>query len=373
MKNLLRKLASPLLEARRLRRWPKQPPYNYTNEPRKPTDQIHQDLRRWKEKFGSFSFDYFEYGADIVGRDVEDYVPYDLFKDYRYASNSRLDGKCDFNYDCLLEDKLVFSRFADSLGYPVPTTYAVLDPDRFEVSRTREVHAPDVFGTVFDGYTGILKPVLGGEGADVFLLEISEGTVFLNSEAVASADLFGRLTTKYIFQELVRQHPALARLNESSVNTLRMITAQKDGRAIALGAVLRVGGAGAHIDNWSQGGIVVNVDLERGEISGKGTYKAGNPTVDVHPGSGIRLDGYPLPNVQECVETACAFHDDLYGLHSIGWDIAITEEGPSFLEGNAYWSGFVMASIPKIMPRYLDTLDTLPPKPYRHQNVRLID
>jgi hypothetical protein len=30
-------------------------------------------------------------------------------------------------------------------------------------------------------------------------------------------------------------------------------------------------------------------------------------------------------------------HSFFYGIHSIGWDIAITEDGPVFIEGNDNW------------------------------------
>ena len=30
-------------------------------------------------------------------------------------------------------------------------------------------------------------------------------------------------------------------------------------------------------------------------------------------------------------------HSKLYRIHSVGWDIAITEEGPVFIEGNSKW------------------------------------
>lgn len=372
MPSLLRNTFEPLLEARRLRRWPHEERRNFTNEPRKPVAEIQRDMKAWKARFGSYGYDYFEYGADIEGRNVEDFMPYELFKQYRNASNSELRGRGDFNYDCVLEDKMLFSRLAASFGYPVPETYAIVEPDRFEVGGTRAVHPSQDFADVFAGRTGILKPVVGGEGANVFLVRVDEDGITLDGERVTSEALFARLTTKYIFQELIRQHPALARLNESSVNTLRMITAQKDGRAIPLGTGVRIGRAGAHIDNWAQGGLIVNVDVEQERTRGKGIYKAG-PTTEVHPDSGIALDGYALPFISEAVEVACAFHDDLYGFHSIGWDIAITESGPSIIEGNAYWSGFLMAIVPGFAPRYLETLSNLPPTPHRHQQARLIN
>lgn len=30
-------------------------------------------------------------------------------------------------------------------------------------------------------------------------------------------------------------------------------------------------------------------------------------------------------------------HKSLYGIHSIGWDVAITDQGPVLIEGNDNW------------------------------------
>ena len=34
---------------------------------------------------------------------------------------------------------------------------------------------------------------------------------------------------------------------------------------------------------------------------------------------------------------AIKLHKYLYRCHSVGWDIAITEKGPVFIEGNGWW------------------------------------
>lgn len=34
---------------------------------------------------------------------------------------------------------------------------------------------------------------------------------------------------------------------------------------------------------------------------------------------------------------ALELHTKMYRCHSVGWDIAITEKGPVFIEGNGLW------------------------------------
>jgi hypothetical protein len=53
------------------------------------------------------------------------------------------------------------------------------------------------------------------------------------------------------------------------------------------------------------------------------------------------------------VAAAARFHADLPGLHSIGWDIALTEGGPVFIEGNQEWgTGILMTAHPSLVPRF---------------------
>ena len=61
--------------------------------------------------------------------------------------------------------------------------------------------------------------------------------------------------------------------------------------------------------------------------------------------------------INEAVELAKKIHEFFYGIHSIGWDIALTENGPVFLEGNNGWEiSIMLATDPDIKKRYLSTL-----------------
>ena len=44
-----------------------------------------------------------------------------------------------------------------------------------------------------------------------------------------------------------------------------------------------------------------------------------------------------IPYFQEAVREAIKLHNVMYRCHSVGWDIAITENGPIFIEGNGLW------------------------------------
>jgi hypothetical protein len=56
-----------------------------------------------------------------------------------------------------------------------------------------------------------------------------------------------------------------------------------------------------------------------------------------HPDSGVVFEGYKIPYYEEAVALAKRCMDSFYGLKSVGWDVAITTDGPVIIEGNDDW------------------------------------
>jgi glutathione synthase/RimK-type ligase-like ATP-grasp enzyme len=57
--------------------------------------------------------------------------------------------------------------------------------------------------------------------------------------------------------------------------------------------------------------------------------------VPVHPMTGERIEGFQLPFWKESVELALRAHETLPTIALVGWDIALTAEGPVIIEGNS--------------------------------------
>ena len=144
---------------------------------------------------------------------------------------------------------------------------------------------------------------------------------------------------KFILQKAIHQHPAVAKLNETAINTLRIITIKSgENDYKVLGGGIRIGNSRTgNVDNWAAGGIFVNIDENTGKLSEKGVYKPKYGTTDTKTESGIIFKDYVIPYYQEVKEIVCKAHKYFYNVDSIGWDIAITESGPVFIEGNDNW------------------------------------
>ena len=138
----------------------------------------------------------------------------------------------------------------------------------------------------------------------------------------------------FIIQDLVEQHEALARLNPTSLNTLRIISFYFKNEVHILSAQLRIGGSGAKVDNYSSGGFACNV-CEDGRLSERAVSKAHGWATE-HP-NGFRFADIVVPQYQRLIKVICEEHARLPHLNIIGWDFAIGKNGePVFIELNVF-------------------------------------
>ncbi len=136
-----------------------------------------------------------------------------------------------------------------------------------------------------------------------------------------------------IVEDVIVQHPAMAALNPSSTNTLRVVTIINEQGPHVLYAHIRIGNSDRPVDNLHSGGMFSPIDLDTGKIQYPAYDKARN-TYTHHPRTGVELQGYQIPYWREtrelCLKAALVVPQMRY----VGWDVAITERGPIFVEGN---------------------------------------
>ena len=159
----------------------------------------------------------------------------------------------------------------------------------------------------------------------------------------------------YLLQQRIQQHPEMSRLHPPSINAIRLVTFNNEGNVQVFWAALKIGARGNRVDNVACGGLAVRIDLTSGRLQGDGMFLPGQgTTTDRHPDTGVLFDGFEIPYFHEAIQSAKDAHRHLYGVHSIGWDIAITPAGPTIIEGNDNWAGhFAMAFVPKFRSRFM--------------------
>lgn len=135
-----------------------------------------------------------------------------------------------------------------------------------------------------------------------------------------------------IIEEFIKQHHEIAEFYDKAVNCLRVITVLKHGKVNILVANLTFGSE-YEIANASYGGITVEVDVETGELISPGG-QFGHHIFEVHPYSNKKFKGFVIPFWHEIVEMLSECGKEVPQIGYVGWDIAITENGPVIIEGN---------------------------------------
>ena len=115
----------------------------------------------------------------------------------------------------------------------------------------------------------ILKPTVdtcSGEGVMMFK---KQNERYVSSKGILFSDEFlNEYGDDYVIQEVIQQHPDLAKFNPTSVNTLRICTYRSvnDELVTVTGALIRIGKSGEVVDNAHAGGCFVGIDLESGNL-----------------------------------------------------------------------------------------------------------
>lgn len=243
----------------------------------------------------------------------------------------------DDAYSSLVNDKYVFHCMCQQHKLPVPKLYGVIRKGNF-VPADRELPAVQRG----DDKKIVLKPVRGMQGKGIYFVNIQDISD-LSGETCACALPEGfreaSLNTDFVVQELIRQHPRLDEVNPHSLNTVRIITLlTSENKAEVLAAMLRTSSDESPVDNFSTGGIVVGIDMDTGNLSPAGFLKIPyGTTVTSHPVTGRQFSDFQIPYWQDLKDVAAKAQQVFYQLKAIGWDFAITQDGPVLIEGNIEW------------------------------------
>ncbi|MBR3786073.1 MAG: hypothetical protein IKJ77_06695 [Firmicutes bacterium] len=149
---------------------------------------------------------------------------------------------------------------------------------------------------------------------------------------------FEKLCAEYdsfIVEDLIKPHETIRALNPDSVNTVRVVTYFDGRKTIIHDTFMKVGKKGSFVDNGGAGGIFVSVNPETGTFKSAGCDENG-VVYETHPDTGIRFNGYQLPDWKQARKLAMKLSTKVPGINYIGWDFTYTEKGKWIIvEGNA--------------------------------------
>ncbi len=234
----------------------------------------------------------------------------------------------DPSYEHVMEDKNLYSVLFPSVKRPetickhFATTIYGNAPDHYTDDDFTPLSREEAVRRCLAGGKFIIKPTCDtGGGSDVKSFSSEDG-----AEAIEA--LFDSYRgVDFIIQRFVKQHADLARLNDSSLNTMRIVTMVFHEKPYLLSAILRVGHQGSPVDNYSSGGyqctILPDGTLDRlaaTKVSGVDEYVEENE-------NGLRFEGIRVPSWDAAQKLVMELAVKLPHLKYIGWDIAVDEDG----------------------------------------------
>jgi hypothetical protein len=85
---------------------------------------------------------------------------------------------------------------------------------------------------------------------------------------------------------------------------------------------------------------MVPIDLETGALAARGRRRPDRDPGFLlrHPDTGVEFASVRVPHWEAVLQLVKAGARALHPLGSLGWDVAVTPEGPVAIEANAYWA-----------------------------------
>ena len=176
-------------------------------------------------------------------------------------------------------------------------------------------------------------------------------------------DIFKDFESDFLIQEVLKQHPFLSSLNESSVNVVRVISLFFNGKAVPVNYTLRCGAQGAvtdnHITKDGRGMFVIGINSD-GTLKNEAYHSCGERITKAP--NGTEFAGVKLPNFDKVLEMTTRIHSQLPHFGFIGFDVCFDEDGtPRIMELNFRGPGvlyYQYANGPLLGERTQEIIDT---------------
>jgi Sugar-transfer associated ATP-grasp len=230
-----------------------------------------------------------------------------------------------------VQDKDRFAEICAARGFPHVRTLAVFKGGRQVYPATRFV--PDIPQI----WTKALRLLSGAGGARW----VRDGTSYRNSAGLrVPAASLGEEFRKQdcLVQPYIDNHPDIARITNQALAALRIVTGLNEHAEAEFVTSVIVLPIGAHEPP------VAGVGCSITAVTGRIRYAElpdGMP-VRNHPDTGALIIGIDLPFWRESVDLVRRAHAIAFPRFAfLGWDVALTKDGPLLLEANSGWGALL--------------------------------
>ncbi len=312
-------------------------PSFYSHLKRKDRQARIDDNIRWYEEYNYLNKFYNDFGLDIENfRNQDDYLEDWIIIEQRRSIHH--DGIDPLLNRVIADNKFFFYSLMETLmpGY-TPKLRVVLQGSNLFYPIFKNSSVSEAIKKLRNGKY-VLKSILGMKGNDIYILEKKKGSLYLDNKKINIEKIL-ELTKnqRYLIQDCLIQNSEFGKIAPNSVNTIRVETLRWHKEVHIYYAIARFSTKeDVSYDNASQGGTFVGVDIEQGTLREYGEYLNIPDKHELqHPISKIVYKDFKIPYWNEIVSLVKQIHPLFYELASIGWDIAITEDGPVIVEINS--------------------------------------
>lgn len=276
----------------------------------------------------------------MLGQNVPTY-----WHEYFFSRNGNFSVK--YIPTCIYHQQIIYklNQFGVRHAYVDKGIYDIYFPD---VNRPQTI-VKNMNGYYYDGQKAIsyaeaiercrnLKAVVSkpstegmwGEGVRVFHTENGR----MNGDGMTMEELFNSYGKNFIIQEKIEQHADMAKLNPTSLNTLRVLSYRDEKEVHILYVVVRIGRMGKQVDNETAGGINADIDIASGTILDCAYGTPAEKRIETTD-CGTVLKGFAIPSFDKVVALVKELHQRLPYFNLIGWDFGIDQnDEPVLIEWN---------------------------------------
>lgn len=238
----------------------------------------------------------------------------------------------------LLDDKAKFYRLLTYRGFDdyLPTVFG-----RIENGISDNIPKVEVLELLKQENRLVIKPVTGAAGSGIKICTVMDDGIRVNGKLVSNQQFLTELGTiePALVTEYCKQAQYSAEIYPESANTIRVLTMQPKGEDPFIAtAVHRFGSESTNnLDNFSQGGLSAEVNLDTGELSAAAEYLSdGNVRWhDIHPDTHSKIHSINVPGWGEIKKQLLDVMNRLPEFRYVGWDVLVTSPGEFvLLEGN---------------------------------------
>jgi len=278
-----------------------------------------------------------------------EYYKFEFYKGGRtWEEKSRFIGKLGslywpyelnpLKYNATLTNKYAQKNLLTGFGLPTPRLMAAVGP-HFGIKTLGE------FQKFLSGCRQdiVAKPISSRGGHRVLALTCRKGSFHMAGELYTAERIWQHMQPDmekgFLIEEKLSNNRQIGSIYPHSLNCFRVVTIKLgDQWKTVFPPYLKIGHGNSIVDNvMEDGGILLFLD-------GKGYAKLAfaehlDRQIEHHPDTGAPLAGIRLEGVEEVRELGLEASRKFSFLGTIGWDIALTENGPFIIEGNAMWGG----------------------------------